>query len=438
MFNPSNFVQPQTQNLPMTTSNVTGYDDKIGNILQILNNPQPQAQNSPQTQTQLTTPFETPPTPASTPQIQTPAQEQKPVTSDEVNAGISLGAINGAQNPTNSYDVEKLARLGLNDANKQFAYGIIRAKNDYSSAPEGKSGDAQRQVAADYANYIRKLAQMRGVDLGAFGDGSQLTTDQANLAWGNYVLDEAEKYQNKFQAVQDNLKNNYGENSNDHFWRLYDEYRQQGYGDRQAAILAGRETTVYQQKRKDYLVNAINEYGIVNGNSLNQFGVNTLAQIAEEDNIMGTAIAQGFETPKGNYEKMQAMALQRMKDIAAADRKQSEILANKLITEYVQGQTNNRTAQTNQTKIDVAEINQGGAAERQKKLFEQQKFLAEYNAEVQANLKILENSLKAEGGGDVTKTGDYKVAKDTYDRVYTRYNDLLNLLNKDTSMMNEN
>lgn len=303
---------------------------------------------------------------------------------------------------------------GINDKNAQGIEGINYWKNFYDSAPQGKEGDAKRAYAANQADYIRKFFKMRGIDLGEWG-GNNLSTEQSNLAWGNYVLNEAEKYQNKFQAVQDNLKNNYGENSNDHFWRLYDEYRQQGYGDRQAAILAGRETRTYQQERVGNLRDAINEYGIDNGNSLNQFGVNTLAQIAEEDNIMGTAIAQGFATPKENYEKQQAMLQEMLRQTSANQRKQAEILANQFLTEYVQGQTNLRNTQTNQTKLDVAEINQGGQDARQKALFKHQWDLKKADQEFQIFMKEFEAALKGEKQNGTGQSG--KANKEDYDKL---------------------
>ena len=259
-----------------------------------------------------------------------------------------------------------------------------------------------------------------------------------------FVLDEAEKYQNKFQAVQDNLKNNYGENSNDHFWRLYDEYRQQGYGDRQAAILAGRETTVYQQKRKDYLVNAINEYGIVNGNSLNQFGVNTLAQIAEEDNIMGTAIAQGFETPKGNYEKQQAMLQEILRQTSANQRKQAEIAYNTAIQKILETGRYVRQANDIASKEGIAKEKEAGLNARteytEKNKFDLEELRQKNRKEleqIKAELKDFYSSKKSGDSSKGSSKEDYTRLKDLQSRLHTKWKDAKSEEEPDEDYVNE-
>lgn len=410
---PQNVLNVQTPTVAEENPTSNGLSQQPVNPL-----PTPQPQSSQENQ------FQTP----TAPQTEKPTQE-------DVSTRVSLDTLNATQNQPSQPDSFELARLAsgnINNNNLGYINEIIAAKNAWGNA----TTDADRKAAADYATYIRNLAQMNDVDLGQFGDASGLSGEQANLALGKYVLDEAEKAQNKFQAVQDNLKNNYGESSNDHFWRLYDEYRQQGYGDRKAAILAGRETQTYQQDRVSNLRDAINEYGIDNGNILNQFGVNTLAQIAEEDNIMGTAIANGFETPKENYEKQQAMLQEMLRQTSANQRKQAEILANQFITEYVQGQITDRTNSTNKVKQDIAQMKENRNDARteytEKNKFDLEKFkqenrvaLKKADQEFTYNLEQAKAEWAKQGKGDFTKSADYKIATDNYERARQAYQDLL-------------
>lgn len=282
----------------------------------------------------------TPPTPTETTPPVNPLPTPQPTLGQAMNTTpTATPAVTAPATP----DVYELASGGINNRNLGLVGGIIDAKNLYASAPEGTAGDAQRKQAHDYAENIRKIAEMRQIPLGQFGEGN-LTTEQANLALGNYLLDQQEQAQNQFLNVQKNLSDNYGESSNDHFWRLYDEYRQQGKGDRDATILAGRKTMAYQQARKDKLIDAINEYGIENGNTLNQFGMNMLAQVAEEDNIMGTVYANGFANPRINYEKQQAALMETLKQNAADRRKAQEIAAQKANIQYQVEHQDLRTA----------------------------------------------------------------------------------------------
>ena len=277
----------QTQNLPLDVSNV----------------------QTPQSilPTQSTS-AETPPqvNPLSTPQPQV-----QPTLGQTMN---TIPAVTAPATP-DVYELARLASGGINERNLGLVGGIIDAKNLYASAPEGTAGDAQRKQAHDYAGNIRKIAEMRQIPLGQFGEGN-LTTEQANLALGNYLLDQQEQAQNQFLNVQKNLTDNYGESSNDHFWRLYDEYRQQGKGDRDATILAGRKTMAYQQELVENLNSAINDYGI-NGDSLNQFGMNMLGRLAGEGTYGSNAAnvyANGFAKPLDNYRNNQEIIMENLRN----------------------------------------------------------------------------------------------------------------------------
>lgn len=293
-----------------------------------------------------------------------PSSQPLEFTSDNLNTTIGLNTINGARNQPSSFDLAKLASGEINDSNNSLIYELIRAKNFYNAAQEGQGGDADRKAAADYATYIRNLAKMNNVSLGSsFDDGNNLSTEQANLAWGKYVLDETNKAQQKFQSVQDNLKNNFGESSNQHYWRLYDEYRQNGDSDRTAAIKAGRETMNYQQNRVQSLQSAIDDYGI-EGGTMNQFGVSLLGQLAEEDNIMGSAYANAYATPKLNFEKQQAIAQETLRQTSADRRKAAEIQANAVIQKMLEAGRQDRAKLQSETSMRNTDVKEESANER--------------------------------------------------------------------------
>lgn len=398
---PQNVLNVQTPTVAEENPTSNGLSQQPVNPL-----PTPQPQSSQENQ------FQTP----TAPQTEKPTQE-------DVSTRVSLDTLNATQNQPSQPDSFELARLAsgnINNNNLGYINEIIAAKNAWGNA----TTDADRKAAADYATHIRNLAEMRNIGLGAFGDGNNLTTEQANLAWGNYVLDEAEKYQNKFQAVQDNLKNNYGENSNDHFWRLYDEYRQQGDSDRTAAIKAGRETMGYQQERTQTLQSAIDDYGI-EGGVMNQFGVSLLGQLAEEDNIMGSAYANAYATPKLNFEKQQAMAQEILKQNSANQRKLAEMQYNAALQEMLENGRNVRTDAKNQTTKEVTQFKEDRADARADKIekgkndrfniSEENKFkLAEHRA------KLKEITEKNSGGSDKEK---YSKLKDLQTRVHQQLKD---------------
>lgn len=236
----------------------------------------------------------------------TPSSEK--LTSEDVNTGIALSTINGMQNQPSQSDSYALIRQlsdqyqNADPMTQTLMDAIYSYQNDYANA----TTDEARQLAHAGAERAREIARINELDLGLMSNGENLSPEQSNLAMVNAYLNQLGEAQKKFQSVQDNLANNYSESSNDHFWRLYDEYRRQGDSDRIAAIKAGRETTGYQQERVRSLQGAIDDYGI-EGGVMNQFGVSLLGQLADEDNIMGSAYANAYAMPLRNYQDNQEL-----------------------------------------------------------------------------------------------------------------------------------
>ena len=355
---------------------------------------------------QPTTPVENP--------SPTPQAQSEPMDSKQYVDNVTIPA---AQNPQSYYDSIRQLSKGYRQADpytQALMDMVIGAQGDYAKA----TTDAQRQQAHANAETARKLAIIGGYDLGLLASGDNLSPEQSNLAIMDATLNQIVERQNKFQAVQDNLKNNYSESSNDHFWRLYDEYRQQGYGDRQAAILAGRETRTYQQDRVIKWRDALNEYGIENGNTLNQFGANAVAAIAGEGEYgsnLANVTAQAFATPLQNYKDQQEMMRAVIGNQSAMERLLAQLRAQRENLVYTQGKIDDRTTQSNQTKLDVANTNRDGAAERQEKLFEHQWDLKKADQEFQIFMKEFEAALKGKKQNGAGQSS--KASKEDYDKL---------------------
>ena len=316
---------------------------------------------NPQATQQSRNPLPTPATPQ--PALQ-PSSEELPT-----NQKIDNSVLSGAQNqPSQSDSYALIRRLSDQYQNadpmtQTLMDAIYSYQNDYANA----TTDEARQLAHAGAERAREIARINELDLGLMSNGENLSPEQSNLAMVNAYLNQLGEAQKKFQSVQDNLANNYSESSNDHFWRLYDEYRQQGDSDRIAAIKAGRETTGYQQERVQSLQSAIDDYGI-EGGVMNQFGVSLLGQLADEDNIMGSAYANAYATPKLNYERQQAMAQEILKQNSANQRKLAEMQYNAALQEMLENGRNVRADAKNQTTKQVTQFKEDRADARADKI----------------------------------------------------------------------
>ncbi len=208
---------------------------------------------------------------------------------------------------------ENFNQAVINEQNRAMIQQLGYFKNIYDSAPKGIQGDLLRNYSSSQADALRKTAQQLGIDLGAWGDGGTgISTQDSNVAIMRDRYEQAKAAQEKFQSVQDDLKNKYGMSSQEYYDERYDYYRSRGVPHAMAVLRAGRETVPYAKERTGFLQNAIDEYGIDNGTVLNQFGVGVLGQLATEDSILGTAIANAYDMPKklGEYNRaIQQMAI---------------------------------------------------------------------------------------------------------------------------------
>ena len=312
----------------------------------------------------------------------------------------------------------------INEQNRAMIQQLNAMKNLYDLAPVGEQGDSWRNAAHNQAEVIRRLARDEGIDLGAWGDGGNISTADSNYALMRDQYQQAKAYQEKFNSVQEDLKNKYAMNSQEYFDDRYDYYRRRGVPHAMAILNAGRETTPYARERIGFLQNAIDEYGIDDG-VMNQFGVSVLGNLATEDNILGSAYANAYDMPKklGEYNRaMQTLmatqkgAMERQLERQRADYEKAVMQANAAM-ERAELQSNTSTRNTDariQSDRDIAEYKA-----------KVQSDLALFNAGVQEYLKRLEIDAKNGGNNDVTKTGEYKAAIDKFNNARNILSDLL-------------
>lgn len=326
------------------------------------------------------------------------------------------------------YNMARQAGQGINDQNQWYIGEIAGAKNLYNSAKD----DVSRQNANDYANYIRQLAQMRGVNLGQWGDGGSLSTEQSNLALGNYALDKQEEAQEKFKTLQDDLQNKYGYNSQQYFDERYDYYRSKGIGHNRATILAGRETLPYQKERTGFLQNAIDEYGIDDGTTLNQFGVSVLGKLADEDNITGTAYANAYAKPLNEYTYQQNFRNLMATQEASMAKELARQRADMLKTIYTQGAMDNRNNANIVSKEKIAEAKEQGLDKRfnvgEENKFKLEKMKQENRIaleKIKAELAEISELRKSSNSGKTSNNDKetYTRLKDLQNQIYTRLKD---------------
>ena len=202
--------------------------------------------------------------------------------------------------------------INMLDGNKQLYAGAQEVLNLYGGKNPDELTDEDRnkinlaqnvmQAAQSGNEYIRRMAQDGGVELGLWGGTDRLTPAQSAYASGvNQIRLNRE--------LEDSLVGKYGLNSDQFFERAYDDYRRNGEGHERATILAGRDASKYQADRMAFLDSTMNNFGITDGR-FNQLGSRLKGMLAEEDAIRASVYNNDFATPKDeyNYQNKVAMA----------------------------------------------------------------------------------------------------------------------------------
>ena len=311
----------------------------------------------------------------------------------------------------------------INSGNYGWIQQIAANKNSYENADQtaamlqsqgyNVTGDNIRQKVHDNTEYLRKFANAEGIDLGAWGSAEGISNADSQFAMDRYNYNQAKTAKEKFENVQKQLREDYAQSSQQRFEELYDYYRSQHKSQRDSIILAGRETMAYAKERTGFLQNAIDEYGIDDGAILNQFGVGVLGQLATEDNIMGTAYAQAYQTPKENYNKMLEMQKARENNQAAYKRLIEKMAGDMNLAEFNQSQNNLRAdkkiesaekiaAEKNQTSKENTQLREDGLNARAEALRKLRESIAQANIVSREKIAMAKQRLSDSGNKNIS------------------------------------
>ena len=406
-------IDPQTFNFPFQEENNSLPSDAINNPIPDPNLVKAIKSQSVQSQEQVPQqpiqPVETQTTPTAT----VTTQPETPPTSEE----IADKAMNDAVKQEQLDFAAKRAAEGIADESYPLIAQIVKFQNDWQAA--NSKGDAEGMKAAhDGAEGVRRIAKVRGIDLGQWDNGGNFSAEQSNFALYNYGLDKLQERQDKFKSVQDDLKNRYALSSQQYYDDRLDYYRSRGVPYGEAVIRAGRETLSYQKDRTGFLQDAIDTFGIDNGTTMNQFGISALGQLATEDNIMGSAYANAYAKPLNEYNYNNAMQQLMATQAAAMQRQNARNQYDWTKTQYTQGQINER----NKLDNEVRKYNGDKNRENQRNIAQYQQEQA--NARKQADIWQRQNEEEGRNRRFFAKNGGKNVKLKPQVELDKRYADI--------------
>lgn len=367
--------------------------------------------------------------------------QRQPLTgADIVNSAITKGLDDERfkQNLANAPTINNpqvLNLIGAIDRNKQLYAGgqrvldLYAGKNPDELTDEDKSAITQAQTvmqAAQIGNdYIRRMAQDGGVELGLWGGTDRLTPEQSAYATGvNQIRLNKE--------LEDSLVGKYGLNSDQFFERRYSEYRRNGEGHERATILAGRDASDYQADRMTFLDSTMNNFGITDGR-FNQLGSRLKGMLAEEDAIRASVYNNDFATPKDEYNYGNQVAMAELASALGMDKLQlQKALEGQLQAQrdaaawereiFKQQQANNRNDKNIAARLKAAEIRggngggrSGGGSSKEEK--------AEITR-LEKTIKFQEKELEKMAAAGNTDSEEYRAAQEQLEQnkaIYSRY-----------------
>lgn len=172
----------------------------------------------------------------------------------------------------------------------QAKRGLLGAKNLYMAAPEGATGDPQRQQASQWADLIRTAANSSGINLSGYGADNSLE-------------DAAKNFESqRARDIMRTINGEYSRSSDRYYEDTYEEAIRRGLSDRRAKRLAGNMAREYQANRVAYLNNVYNSYGR-DGNVTNEFGNQFIAALATENPMLANYYAQIYPNAKDAYKR---------------------------------------------------------------------------------------------------------------------------------------
>ena len=180
----------------------------------------------------------------------------------------------------------------LNGPERQAAAGLINYKNAWGQADNpdvqkamGLNADQIRNLSSKGADNLRQIANGAGMNLTGYGADVSLTDALRNLQ------------SNDARARIEALQGQYAMTSDQFFDRKYDELLLSGSSAREAKAVAGKLAQRYQAERVSYLQGMYHGYGR-DGNYTNDFGVDVIGAIANENPILANLYAMVFPNPK--------------------------------------------------------------------------------------------------------------------------------------------
>ena len=158
------------------------------------------------------------------------------------------------------------------------------------------NADGVREFAHDRAEQIRSMAQAAGLNMEGFGSNVPLEDT------GRYLdIDRARVIQDLTSGM-----GKYSRNPDQIYEVAYFKAIGDGYSDRQAKKYAAREAQQYAFDQRNYLDNAIQNYGIDGGN-LNQWGTQLLAHMGI-NSPEGAALNEYYSKEYGSPKDIQTQA----------------------------------------------------------------------------------------------------------------------------------
>lgn len=251
----------------------------------------------------------------------------------------------------------------------KYLKDIIGSKALYEAAEQAyNSGElddeqmaaaaAQMDAAHNNAVRTRERAATLGLDTSNWGSLYGMgKANTANLGEEMNLADLRKLYQNRGDSQLNAMLTR--QTPRDRETDVYAQARRSGLSRTQAARIAAEEAAPYQRAYAQDMAGALEQYGIRDG-VITDLGMSVLGKLQEADPALAGVYANGYASPKSEYDSAVKEALAQIRKQGMLER--AQLIANEAMrrTMYSQGEQNRRADNRNATTLKSASMKGSG------------------------------------------------------------------------------